>query len=441
MEKEEESGVGTAGGGVETGIEEIGPCKKLIKATVEPARVSEGFDTAYRELRQNVVVPGFRKGRAPRKLLERRFGKDVKEQVKQDLVAEVYQQVLEDEKLSPVSDPEFDKVEVTEDNSLSFEATVEVRPEFDVGKHKGIALTKLSEDVTEEDVDAGIESIRIQRGELVTEDGRKAKEGDVVAGDLRIAVGKNVLSEQKETLIPVRKGRILGVEVDLLKLLKKASAGSEKTTKIKLPKDFENAEFAGKKAELSIKIKEIKVQKLPEVNEEFAGLLGFESVEALREQVRRHAEEQKKTESRQNLESQIFENLLSGTEFDLPEGLLERQERQMKDDMRRRLRYRGVPPKVIDEQLEQMDDATKDESKKRIKGGFILDRIAETEKITATEDEVQKLIETLAADHRQKPDIVKKRMEESGAIANLRTQIRREKTVQLILDKAKIKNL
>ncbi len=111
----------------------------------------------------------------------------------------------------------------------------------------------------------------------------------------------------------------------------------------------------------------------------------------------------------------------------------------MKDDMRRRLRYRGVPLKVIEEQLEQMDDTAKDESKKRVKGSFILDRIAETEKIVATEDEVQKLIETLAADHGQKPDVVKKRMEKSGAIASLRTQIRREKTVQLILDKAKIK--
>ncbi len=109
--------------------------------------------------------------------------------------------------------------------------------------------------------------------------------------------------------------------------------------------------------------------------------------------------------------------------------------------MRRRFHYRGVPSKVIEEQLEQMNDATKDESKKRIKGGFILDRIAETEKITATEDEVQKLIETLAADHGQKPDVVKKRMEESGAIANLRTQIRREKVVQLVLDKAKIKDV
>ena len=154
--------------------------------------------------------------------------------------------------------------------------------------------------------------------------------------------------------------------------------------------------------------------------------------------MRKHTEAQKKTESRQGMENQIYEALLSGTDFDLPEGLLEKQERQTKDDMRRRLHYRGVPPKIIEEQLEQMGDATKDESRKRVKGSFILDRIAETEKIVATEDEVQNLIESLAAEHGQKADVVKKRMEESGTIANLRTQIRREKTIQLVVDKAKI---
>lgn len=435
---EQEEGTEGTKSSLHVGIDEVGPCKKLIKATVEPPRVKEGFDTAYRKLRHSAVVPGFRKGRAPRKILERRFGREIKEQVKQDLLAEAYKELLEDENLTPVGDPEFDKVEVTEDNTLTFEVTLEVRPEFEIGQYKGLKLTKSPEKVTEEDVDRGMENIRLQRAELVTEQGRRAREGDTITGDLSIFVGENVLSQQKEAVVAVRKGRVLGAEIDLPKLLKKASAGDERSTGIKLPDDFENPEFAGQEADLRIKIKEVKIQKLPEINEEFAGLMGFDSVDALREQVRRHLEARKKADAADALELQIFENLLSGAEFDLPEGLLEEQERRMKNDMRRRLHFRGVPPKVIKERLEELNGSTREESKKRIKAGFILDRIAEAEHIVATEDEVQRLIEALAADHGQKPAAVKKRMDESGLIANLRTQIRREKAVQLVLDEAEV---
>lgn len=423
---------------VDAEVEEVGPCKKLLKVSVRPSHVLEKFDDAYQELKQGAMVPGFRKGRAPVKLLERKFGDEIKKQVEEDLLGEACQQVLDDNGLNLVGDPEFDKIETAEDKTFTFEATAEVKPEFELGKYKELKLTKLSEKVEEKDVDDSIENIRLQRAELVTEDGRKAREGDVIAGELRISSGENVLSEEKETLIPLRKSRVFGIEIDFASVLKKAKAGDEKSTSVKLPDDFENSEFAGQKADLRVKVKEVKVQKLPEVDDEFAGLMGFENVDAFRQGMSRHVESRKKAAARESLESQIFDNLLSEADFDIPEGMLEKEASQRKDDMRRRLRFRGVPVKVIEERLEELDDTTRDETKNRIKSGFILDAIAEAERVVATEDEVQKLIETLASDYGQKAEDVKKRMEESGGIAGLRTQIRREKTVQLILDKAEI---
>jgi trigger factor len=419
-------------------IEEVGPCKKHIKVAVASARVKEELEEAYQELKRNVMVPGFRKGRAPVKLLERRFGKEMTDQVKESLGSEAFQKVLEDENLTLVGEPQFDEIKMEEDDALSFEVDVEVRPEFELGDYKKLKLSKPSEEVEDSDVDSAIEGLRLQRSELVTEDGKKAAEGDVVLGQWRIVAGENVLSEEKEVLIPVQKGRVHGVEVDLPKVLKNAASGDEKKTKIKLPADFENSEFAGQKAEIRIEVKEIKTRRLPELDEEFAKVLGLDSLEALREEVKKQVAARKKMASREGLESQVFESLLSGADFEVPEGLLEREQKRLRDDMRRRLRFRGVPPKVVEERLEEMGDQARDESVKRIKAGFILDNIAETEKIVATEDEVQRLIEALASDSGQKADAVKKRMEESGAIYNLRAQIRREKAVEWILDKAEI---
>lgn len=417
-------------------VQEAGPCRKLIEATVASTRVREELESSFKELKLNVIVPGFRKGKAPRKLLERKFGEEVKDQVQEKLRDEAFLEVLEKENLEAVGEPEFAKLELSEDETLTFEVTVEVKPDFKLGDYKGLKLEKPSEKVTEKDVEEAIEALRLRNSELVTEEGRKVKEGDTVLGEWRVAVGENVLSEEKEILVPVAKGKVLGVEVDLPKVLKKAKAGDEKSTTINLPEDFENSEFAGREAEILIKIKEVKVNKLPELDDEFAKTLGLDSIDALKEQVEKHVEARKKAASRESLEVQAFDKLLEDAEFDIPEGLLDREAHRMKDDMRRRLRFRGVPPKVVEERLEEMGDSTKDETRKRIKSGFVMDKIAEVEKITATEDEVQNLIESLAADSGQKSADVRKRMEESGMIGNLRTQIRREKSIQLVLDKA-----
>ncbi len=419
-------------------LEDTGPCRKHIKAVVAGSRVKEEMEEAYQELRQNVMIPGFRKGKAPVKLLQRRFGKEITDQVKESLGSEAFQKILENEKLTLVGDPEFGDVEIDDESSLKFEADIEVRPEFRLGDYKGMKLTRPSEEVEDADIDQAVEGIRLQRAELVTEEGKKAEEGDVVLARWKIVADENVLSEEREVLIPVRKGRVHGVEVDLPKVLKKAVAGDEKTAKITLPDDFENAEFAGVKAEIRIEVKEVKVHKLPDLDEEFVKTLGVESLETLRNEVSKQVAARKKMASREGLESQVFEKLLSEADFEVPEGLLEREQRRLRDDMRRRLRYRGVPAKVVEERLEEMGEQTREESVKRIKSGFILDNIAEAEKIVATEDEVQRLIEALAADSGQKADAVKSRLEETGGIYNLRSQIRREKAVELILEKAEI---
>lgn len=428
----------TAEDWLQTEIEETGPCKKHIKATVAPSKVKEEMKTAYGELRQNVAVPGFRKGRAPVKLLERRFGKEVREQVQQDLTGEGFRKIMEDAHLQLVGDPEFGEIELADDDTMTFQADVEVRPEFEIGEYKGLKLKKPSEDVKDADVEESIEVLRKQRAELVTEEGRKTKEGDTVLGEMVISVGDEVLREEREMLMPVQKSTIMGVEVDLPAILKQAAAGDEKTVSIDLPENFAREEFAGKKADMKITVREVKVQQLPEVNDEFAGMLGFDNIDAMREEVRRHTESMKKSASRDALETQIFDNLLEKTDFEVPEGLLAKEEDRFREDMRRRMRYRGVPLKVIDKRLEELGGSTREESTNRIKAGFIIDAVAEKEKIAATEDEVAKLIETLASDYGQKAEDVQKRMEEAGRIPGLRTQIRREKTVQFILDNARI---
>jgi len=447
-------------------VEDAGPCKKKVAIEVPEETIKDMADEQYRELRRDVVVPGFRKGRAPRRLLEKRFGKETGEQIKLKLLAEASEAAVKDKKLDILTDPDIDyeNVKLPETGSMKFEFQVEVRPEFELPPLEGIPVTRPKLEVTDAQVDREIEQLRRWAGIWIPKEDGAVEQGDQVVADVRLNVhpteeetaeqakaaeeGKEPTpskipeSETKldNTEIHVRPNGFVGaVPVpNLPEILAGAKAGDKKTTTIEIPKTYFREEYQGRTVDIEIDIKEVKYLRPAEIDEQFLQRYRVANEQELRDRIHENLHGHLESQTRSDMSEQIYQFLLNNTTFELPMNIVARQAGNLLQRQYINLLARGLSREQVEEQMEQLRAASEEQAKEQLKTFFIMDKVAEKLDINVSDEEINGHIAQVAVQRNQRPEKLREQMERDGSLAQFRLDVRQDKCISKLLESANI---
>jgi len=421
-------------------IEEAGPCKKVLKFEIPKETIESEFEKKTVEVCGTVELPGFRKGHAPRKLVEKRFVSQIKDEVKQSVVSDCYQKTLEEHKLNPVGPPKFSDIELEIGKPLNFDVTLEVWPSFEVSQYKGLKLKKKSAAVSDEEVQKVLVDMAFRKAQLTVVKNGNVIKGDHIICNCKVEAGGNNVFEDDDVEIPVINGvAVVNTTIpDLATKLEGTKSGEECNVDMKLSDKFVKEEYRGKDAKLKLKVKEIKRLTPPEVNEDFAKILGFDSLEDLKSNIRKRVEIDKKRWVEDDLRNQILDILLDQTKLELPQDLLSHHTGQRVYKHQLDLLNRGIPLEEIQKQTEAIKNASAESVMRELKASLIMDYIAEKEKIFVTENEVEQQIADIARAYNTDTTRVRKQLESRGNLSYLRNDMRENKVMNIILKEAKI---
>jgi trigger factor len=425
-------------------VEEAGPCKKKVIIEIPEAKIKKITDEQYGELGKEAVVPGFRKGRAPRRLLEKRFAKEIAEQVKLKLLDDASKAVMKDTDLKALGEPDidFEEIKLPEKGALTFDFEIEVRPEIDLPTLEGIPVSKTTLEVTDEQVDREIEQMQRWAGVWMPRaEGAAIELEDQIIADVTLKI-EDVEEEQKLNNIEIHvrpNGFVGAVPVEKLDdLLVGAKTGEHKQTSIEVPKTFFREEYRGKKVDIQIDIEDIKWLKPAELDEAFLQRYQVEDVEELRDRIQDALHSRLDTQTRSEMTEQIYQYLLDKTDFDLPLDIVAEQAHTVLQRQYTNLMMRGLSREQIAEQFEQLQASSEEQAKRQLKTFFIMDKVAEKFDVNVTEEEINGHIAQLAAQRGQRPERMREEMARDGSLAQFSLEVRQEKCIAKLLETAKI---
>ena len=425
-------------------IDSPSACERHVTVTVSRADIDRYFDDAFSELVPTASVPGFRAGRAPRKLVEGRYKQEVTEQVKGSLLMDCLEKISEDKHFAAIGEPEIDleAVDVPESGPMTFEFDIEVRPEFDMPKWKGLSLTRPMHEFTEEDVDEQLETMLTRYAQLVPTK-QPARVGDYVTVDIKTSFDGKAVEQAEEVIARVRP--VLSfVDCQLEgfdKLMEGAKADDRKTAQVTLTADAANEALAGKTLDVDFEVLEVKTLKLPELNEDFLQELGnFDTEDALREAIMQNLQRQLEYSQQQKVREQITATLVESADWDLPPGLLKRQSARELERAVMELRRSGFSESDIRARENQLRQNSNASTATALKEHFILERIAEDEDIDAEEGDFNQEIFLMAMQSGESPRRVRAQLEKRGLMDVLRNQIVERKVLELVQEQADFKD-
>lgn len=400
-------------------LKKIKDCKVRLSVEVEADRVETRFQEVLRNFQRQARLPGFREGKAPADLVEKRFADEVREETLKSLIPEVYHQTLHAEKVAAVSLPKISEVQYMRGKKLSFNAEFEEAPSVSIKNYKGIPLKRESAEVSAEEMEKGLASLLDSRATLVPiVQPRPVQPADVVSVDIEL------WQESEERYVPGRQGVMLSVESggddDFFEKIVGASTG-----------EFREIHKGGKPF-TRLALKEIRQKCLPELNEAFAKNFGRDTVEDLRTALRKDLVAAKQAQSIEKMKSALFEKLLGMASFSSPESLIEKQKERLLDDARRRYQQMGLGAEEWQKQAARFGSEAETRAKEQIKLYFILQKIAETEKIGLDELELNGRLEAMAEQSKRPIQEVRQVFEE-----DLRESLREKKTIDFLIANAK----
>jgi len=424
-------------------IEEAGPCKKRVSVEIPEEAIKNSTDEQYETLRKEATVPGFRKGRAPRRLLEKRFGKETTEQIKLKLLADASDSAIKDNELDVLRDPDidFEKIELPAAGPLKFDFEVEVRPDFDLPTLDGILVEKRKLEVTNEQISREIEQLQKYSGMWTSKESGEIEPDDQIIADVVLKTEEVEEEEKLDNIeIFVRQNSFVGaIPVEKLdELLVGAKAGDTRQTTIDVPKTYFREEYRGKKVDIQIAIKEVKWLKPAGLNEDFLKRIGVEDESELKEKMRDTLQSRLERGVRAQMSQQIYRYLLDNTDFDLPVDVVAEHSTSLLQRQYSSLLMRGLDSEQIEEQMEQLRAGSEQQAKEQLKTFFIMDKISEELKIEVSEEEINGHIAQLAIQRGQRPERLREEMVRNGSLVQFRLQVRENKCIAKLLESAEI---
>lgn len=423
-------------------VSDAGPCKLKIAVEVSADKVKELIDDKYRELSESVALPGFRKGHAPRNLLERKFGKALLDDLKFELLNHSFEEIKEERKLEPVGEPdiEVEKLAVEEGKPFAFDLTIEVRPTFELKGYEGIKVRKPAIVVPDTEVEAVLRGYQESKAELVPVDDGVAQEHHQIIADFLLKVGDKTIDQaENQALFLDPDITFYGVKLpDFHTSVAGHKAGDSVDVKVTLPADFADAANAGKEADLRVSLKSVKKKQLPEINAEFLKSFDMDTLEEFQEWIRKRIVRDKESQAQGAMSDQIVEELIRINDFPMPEGLVVSGTEESMRRLHLDLAMKGMAEEEIARTVETERGQSRGSMEKALRAHFILDHIAQKEKIFVTEDQVEEKIQQLASQFGKWPHEMKAYLEQQGLVAQLRRRMREELVREYLLSKAVI---
>lgn len=410
-------------------VEQLAPCKVLIKVEVDAATVDQAFEKATAEIQKKARITGFRPGKAPPYMIARAYGHEIESEARRKLLGESYGAVLKEHNIQPLSRPEVEEIQFGRGQPYSYAITLETEPRFDLPEYKGIPVEVEIREVTPEDVERGLQAIRDQRAEF-RDVARPAAAGDfVVVHYSGTCEGKPItdhsptargLTEQKNFWLKMESDHFIPGFTDQLL---GASAGDHRTVTITFPADFVVPVVAGKQGVYEVELVQVKERHLPELTDAFATQFGVDTLEALREGIRGDLENELKHKRVTSIRNQIIQTLLNRVQCELPEGIVEHETRSVVRDIVSRNQGRGLTKENLQEHKDEIFAAASTSARDRVKAALILNRIADREGIKIKQEEVLHAVALLAQRQNERPEKLFRAMQQDGRLSSLSEQL------------------
>ena len=417
--------------------------KNMAKLTIEVSAedVEKAMQSAYQKAKGRISIPGFRKGKAPRKMIEQMYGKGIfLEDAVNALIPEHYSKALGECELEIVSQPKIDLVQTEPGKALIFTAEVAVKPEVTLGEYKGVEVPKSETEVTDEDVEAELKKEQEKNSRTVTVEDRGAENGDITTIDFEGFVDGEAFEGGKGTDYPLTLGSgsfIPGFEDQLVG----AKAGDHVEVKVTFPEEYQAKELAGKEAVFQCDVKKVEAKELPELDDDFAqDASEFDTLAEYKEDIKKNLTEKKEKEARAAKENAAVDKAIENAQMEIPDAMLNTQVRQMLDDFSRRMQSQGLTMEQYFQftgmTLEKMQEEMKPQALKRIQTRLVLEKIAEVENIQPTDEEVEEEFKKMADAYKMEVEKIKELLGDRE-LEQMKKDMAVQKAVTLVADEAK----
>jgi len=426
-------------------ITDVGPCRKHIKVTIQRKDVDAKFDEKYKELVGDSQIPGFRPGKAPRKIVVRKFQKDVHDQVKAQLLFASLEQLADDHDVAPLSPPNLNPsaLVIPEKGEFVYEFEVEVRPSFDLPDYRGLKIKRPVKVYSDDEVSKEEKRILSNFGQLVPKEGA-AEAGDFVTVDMTTKLGDEVIGTLKESTLRIDETVTFkdGIAPKFADKVVGAKSGESRTIDIQMTQAAGAERLRGQTVQAILEIKEVKTVKLPDLTEEFiAEKLKSTSLEQFREKVRVTLERRLEYRQRQSAREQILTFITSASTWDLPHDLLQRQARKALGRRVMEMREAGMGEEEINARRRLLERDVLNSTAASLKEHFVLQKLAEVEKIEVDDDEINDEIDDIAEQTGESPRKVRAQLEREDMVDTLAAQIIERKALDLILEHAQYEDV
>jgi len=415
-------------------------CRKEMDLEIPAEEVSKATEKVAKDFAKIARVPGFRPGKAPISLIKKRFASDIKGEVLQTLVPEHVEKAVAEAKLTPVSQPQVDKLEYNEGQPLKFRASFEVLPEFSLANYKNLEIEMPEMNVTDESVAAALAEMQQRAAAFAPVEGRPVQNDDFVqvkllgtpegGGDPLQAESVLCHVGAEETMEPFNEN------------LRGANVGDHKNFDVDYPADYPDAKLAGKKFHYSVDVLGIKTKKLPELNDEFAkDVSDATSLEELKKKVREGLEHERDHRQKDLQREKILAEVVKLHDFPVPESLVEHQMDVRLERVVRSLAQQGVDPRAVNVDWVTLRKRQEERARDDVKAELVIDRIASEEKIDVTEEELQHELAHMAGHSGESAEAIRARLTKQGALDRMKAKLRSDKTVDWLAQNARVKTV
>lgn len=427
---------------MQVNVEDVSPLTKKMTIVLPPEFVSKQLDAAYNSLKSDVSIKGFRKGKIPRKVLEKNYGPKVEYDVAEKMIQDTYFDALGKVDIEAVVHPEIKSQNFDESGTFTYEAEVDVKPRFELGEYKGLEIEQPEIVISDADVDTELEAMRKQMAPLQSVEGRPVQENDIVVVDFQGYHNgepmKQVVGENYS--VDVGSGRNGKEFEEKLIGLKK---GEETMQEIEFPASFANPVLAGKKVEFRINIKDVKERLIADLDDEFAKDAGeeFNSLEDLKGHIREKKRQAKETAQEGDLTDKLMLKLLEGHDFEVPRRLVAYEIDALVKELEGNLERQGMSLESAGMNREALAEQYKDAAEKRVKGDFVLKKIAEKEGIKLEDDDIEQGFKRIATQYNMPVSEVKKYFQNRDDLLPFMNELLSEKILKFLKNEAKIKEV
>jgi len=415
-------------------------CRRELELEIPADEVSKASERVAKEFGKVARVPGFRPGKAPISIIKRRFAEEIKSEVLQNLVPETVEKAVTDQKLTPISQPQVDKLEFHEGQPVKFRASFDVLPEFVLSNYKSLQIEMPEMTVTDEDVTKALGEMQQRAATFAPVEGRAVQNDDFVqvklhgtpegGGDPLRADSVLCHIGAEETMEPFNEN------------LRGANVGDHKDFDVNYPADYPDAKLAGKLFHYAVDVLGVKTKKLPELNDEFAkDVSDATSLVALETRIREGLEHERDHRQKDLQREKIIAELVKAHDFPVPESLVEHQMDVRLERVVRSLAQQGVDPRAVNVDWVSLRRRQEDRAKDDVKAELIIDRIATEEKIDVTEEEVDHELEHMASHSGESAEAIRARLTKQGALDRMKAKLRSDKTIDWLAQNASVKTV